>query len=267
MESRLSEDSWAAGGRPIGRADRGRGAWPREEDAARPSARPRAGRGPAPAFPASRASLPRRSGPRPAPAAGAPPRPGSRGCRVTHPGPRGPAAAPAPPRPAARGRPRLPRTQPKPPAHLLLILILRKFLFGAIYHLLFPLAENNEMKRPPLGPPRGLGRNAGKRRLCSLLQRGELGSPLRLGPGPAAAFLLVSWSGSREARGGVGLGEGLALGFLSAEFPCVPVLTTSGVSDVPQKSAPSVNINSLVLIPLEAHEWNKHILSWLCHEA
>lgn len=263
-ESRLPEDSWAAGGHPIGRADgRARGLAAGSTPPAPLRARRRGG-GPAPAFPASRAGLPRRSGPRPAPGAGAPPRPGSRGCRVTHPGPRGPAASPAPPRPAARGRPRLPRTQPKPPAHLLLILILRKFLFGAIYHLLFPLAENNEMKRPPLGPPRGLGRNA---RLCSLLQRGELGSPLRLGPGPAAAFLLVSWSGSREARGGVGLGEGLALGFLSAEFPCVPVLTTSGVSDVPQKSAPSVNINSLVLIPLEAHEWNKHILSWLCHEA
>lgn len=59
----------------------------------------------------------------------------------------------------------------------------------------------------------------------------------------------------------------MALGFPSAKFPYVPVLTTSGTFDVPLKSAPSVNINSLVLIPLEALEWNKHISNWLCHEA
>ena len=64
-----------------------------------------------------------------------------------------------------------------------------------------------------------------------------------------------------------GGGEGLSLGFPSAKFPYVPVLTTSGTFDAPLKSAPSVNINSLVLIPLEALEWNKHISNWLCHEA
>lgn len=31
---------------------------------------------------------------------------------------------------------------------------------------------------------------------------------------------------------------------------------TCGTFDVPLKFAPSVNTNSLVLIPLEAHEWN-----------
>lgn len=82
---------------------------------------------------------------------------------------------------------------------------------------------------------------------------------------PAAAFsprLLVRVTGGwRGAWGWGGVGSWISI----SRVPCVPVLTTSGVSDVPQKSAPSVNINSLVLIPLEAHEWNKHILSWLCH--
>lgn len=219
-ESRLSEDSWAAGGHPIGRADgRARGLAAGSTPPAPLRARRRGG-GPAPAFPAGRAGLPRRSGPRPAPGAGAPPRPGSRGCRVTHPGPRGPAASPAPPRPAARGRPRLPRTQPKPPAHLLLILILRKFLFGAIYHLLFPLAENNEMKRPPLGPPRGLGRNAGKRR-DSVLSSSE-GSWARLSAWVRAQrrpFSSSPGQGPGRLAGAWGWGRGWLLDFYQPSSP------------------------------------------------
>lgn len=46
------------------------------------------------------------------------------------------------------------------------------------------------------------------------------------------------------------------LWFLSAKFADFPVLIASGTFDVPLEFAPSVNINSLVLIPLEAHEWN-----------
>ena len=131
------------------------------------------------------------------------------------------------------------------------------------------------MKRPLLGPPRGLGRNVGKRgdRVFSSSEMSEmsrrLGSPPGSIEGPAARLsprLLVSWSGSWAARRGVGeaaCGSGISI----SQVPPRSCLATSGTFDVPLKSAPSVNINSLVLIPLEAHEWNKHILNWLCHEA
>ena len=114
------------------------------------------------------------------------------------------------------------------------------------------------------------GRNAGKRGdpVFSSSEMSRLGSPPGSIEGPAARLsprLLVSWSGSWAARRGVGE-AGCGSWISISQVPPCSCLATSGTFDVPLKSAPSVNINSLVLIPLEAHEWNKHILNWLCHE-
>lgn len=132
------------------------------------------------------------------------------------------------------------------------------------------------MKRLLPGPPSCLGRNDGrdndsilsssKTSPDQLSSPGRRGRPLSKGSS-VLAFLITCLFRVLCILGPERRLERGALISLSQVPSRCSVPTKSGTFDVPLKFAPSVNINSPALVPLEAHEWNKSIPNWLCCEA